>query len=170
MKRANNTAMWRGLIIVLLLSSCVAPKQIRKKARAEGLIDKAVRLNPGVLNETSDTVWQTITIRDTVTQVSFQRDTIVIAPTEGDTIRITDPRTQASAWLVFHKFTPQLGLDVPQLQTVRDIQTTVPAQVRTRTVTRSNWWRWLRAGYRWTFLLAIVVVVALVAYLVSWLK
>ena len=146
------------LLFISLLASCVAPREIRQKARAERLVDKAIRLNPAIESTQTDTVYSTITLRDTIRTVRYDTDTVVINPTEGDTIRVKDSLGRADAYLVWHTFSPTLGLRVNPQAIPVEITGQVPVSVTTTTVTRSNWWRWIRSGYRWLLIIAIVAV------------
>lgn len=155
------------LLFISLLVSCVAPREIRQKARAERLVDKAIRLNPGIESAQTDTVFATITLRDTIHTVRYDVDTVVVGPVQGDTIRVKDSLGRAEAYLVWHTFSPVLGLRVNPQAIPVEITGQAPVQVTTTTVTRSNWWRWLRSGYRWILIIAIVAALLVVLRIVG---
>lgn len=172
--RSHAKSVAQKLCWLTLLSitfwSCTAPKSVRQNARAERLIDRAARLNPGILNTRSDTVYNTVTLYDTLRLPSASYSDTIHAPQVSDTLRVTDTLGRAEALLIWHPVSPRLILNVPEL--VRPIQVTgrVPVVVNQTTVKRTNWWRWLRSGYRWTLALGIFGAIILAALLLGWAR
>jgi hypothetical protein len=150
----------RYLLILLLLASCSTGKQIRQKARAERLIEKAARLNPSLLSTETDTVWETVMIRDTIKIAGATYTDTIYQLLPGDTIRVVDSLGRAEARLVWYPLAPQLTLNIPDYVKAVEATVEVPVEVRQTTVKQTKFWRWLRDGRR--LLIVGLVILALV--------
>jgi hypothetical protein len=151
----------RFLIAILLLSSCFTPREIRRNARAERLVERAVQLNPEIQTTTVDTVFTEVT----VTETEFITDTIIQNPFEGDSIVVRDSLGRAEAFLVFHSFAPRLGLTIPE----RSFTVTTPTTINKTEVKPSGIWTVIRSARRWWIVAVILAgLIALAGLLKRW--
>ena len=152
-------------LLSITFSNCTAPKSIRQAARAERLIEKAARLNPDILETSSDTVYSTVTLYDTLRQPSARYVDTIHAPAISDTLRLTDTLGRAEALLIWHPVNPRLILNIPELVKPVAVTGTVPVVVNQTEVKQTRFYRLWRSGYRWSIILGIVLLIAGLAWL-----
>jgi hypothetical protein len=88
------------ILILVLISSCFSTKPLRQKAKAEKLIERAIRLDPSVSTTKTDTIEYTYVYTDTILVPGGEADsTFYMSVT--DTVYIVDPSTGATARIIY---------------------------------------------------------------------
>ncbi len=156
------------LFVALTLTSCFAPREVRRNARAERLVDRAVRLNPQLLDSITVTFHDTIPFIDTIPIPGADIDTLVpVVP--GDSVVIIDTATRTKVVVRWRDVdTSGLYASIRLLVTpdtiVRYLEVPVEVEVPCPpSVQQTTFWRWIRSGWR---LLMLACVLALIGGLI----